>query len=170
MPTSMTAIATVTVGAGGASSIDFTSIPATYNDLIVYLSSRQSPSSNQDTTWLNSINGSTSGFTDRVLRGDGASLSSFVPSESPLYIGQSPCATATASTFANHLIYFPNYISSNNKAIMVDSVQENNSTTAYAGLTAGLWANTAVISSLSFTPNTGTFVQYTTATLFGLSK
>jgi hypothetical protein len=170
MPTSMTAIATVTVGAGGASSIDFTSIPATYNDLIVYLSSRQSPSSNQDTTWLNAINGSTSSFTDRVIRGDGSSGSSFVPSETPLYIGQSPCATATAGTFANHLIYFPNYISSNNKAIFVDTVQENNATTAYLGFTTGLWANTSVISSLSFTPNTGTFVQYTTATLFGLAK
>lgn len=170
MATSWTSIASVTVGSGGASSIDFTSIPGTYKDLMVLLSSRQSPSSNQDTTWLNAINGSTSSFTDRVLRGDGSSASSFNPSESPLYIGQSPCATATANTFANHLIYFPNYTSSNNKTIAVDSVQETNATTAYCGLSAGTWANTSAITSLSFTPNTGTFVQYTTATLFGISN
>jgi hypothetical protein len=170
MPTSWTAIASVTVGAGGASSIDFSSIPATYTDLMVLLSSRQSPASTQDTTWLNAINGSTANLSDRVLRGDGSSASSFVPSESPLYIGQSPCANATANTFANHMIYFLNYTSSLNKTIFVDSVQETNATTAYAGLTAGIWSNTAVINALSFTPNTGTFVQNTTATLFGLSK
>jgi hypothetical protein len=34
----MTALSTVTVGAGGAATIDFTSIPQTYTDLIVKIS------------------------------------------------------------------------------------------------------------------------------------
>ena len=37
MANTYVAIATVTVGSGGAASIDFTSIPATYTDLVVKL-------------------------------------------------------------------------------------------------------------------------------------
>jgi hypothetical protein len=170
MTTSWTAIASVTVGSGGASSIDFTSIPATYTDLCFFLSTRQSPASTQDTTWINSINGITNVFTDIVLRGDGSGASSFTPGETPLYIGQSPCANATASTFANHSVYIPNYLSSLNKSISINSVQETNAATAYMGFTAGLWSNTSAITSISFTPNSGTFVQYSTATLFGIKN
>lgn len=170
MTTSWTAIASNTVGSGGASSVDFTSIPATYTDLLFMLSIRQNPASTQDTTWINSINGVTNAFTDIVIRSDGSGVSSFTPGETPLYIGQSPCANATASTFANHSIYIPNYLSSSNKSISIDSVQETNATTAYMGFTAGIWSNTSAITSISFTPNSGNFVQYSTFTLFGIKN
>ena len=170
MATTYEAIATVEVGSGGAANIEFTSIPGTYTDLYILLSTRQSPASTQDTTWIKDINGVTGSFTDRVLRADGASASSFVPSETPLYIGQSPCANATANTFANHSVYIPNYTSSNNKSISIDSVQETNATTAYMGFTAGLWSNTSVITSIKFEPDSGSFVEYSTATLYGIKN
>ena len=171
MANTYTLISSVTVGSGGASSIDFTSIPSTYTDLCVVLSTRlTSTGGATDTTWLNSINSNTSSFTDRVLRGDGSSASSFVPSETPLYIGQSPTASGTANTFASHSVYIPNYTSSNQKSISVDSIQENNLSTAYMGFTAGLWAQTSAITSLSFTTNSGNFAQYSTAYLYGISN
>ena len=40
MPDTFIKIASVTVGSGGASSIDFTSIPSTYTDLVVVHSLR----------------------------------------------------------------------------------------------------------------------------------
>jgi hypothetical protein len=40
MADTYTLISSVTVGAGGASSIDFTSIPATYTDLLIKVSAR----------------------------------------------------------------------------------------------------------------------------------
>ena len=40
MPNTFTLIASSTVGAGGASSIDFTSIPSTYTDLVIKASLR----------------------------------------------------------------------------------------------------------------------------------
>lgn len=167
----MTLINKVTVGAGGAASIDFTSIPQTYTDLRIVLSTRfTSTGGANDTIWLNSINGNTSSFTDRVLRGDGSSASSFVPSETPLYIGQSPTASGTANTFASHSVYIANYTSSNQKSISVDSVQENNQTTAYMGFTAGVWTQTSAITSLSFTTNSGNFAEYSTAYLYGVES
>ena len=50
-------IQTVTVGSGGASSIDFTSIPQTYTDLCLVYSARLTTT---DTNWRLKINGSAS--------------------------------------------------------------------------------------------------------------
>jgi hypothetical protein len=55
-------------------------------------------------------------------------------------------ATATANTFGNTEFYIPNYTSSNYKSFSVDGVTENNATAAFA-LYAGLWSNTAAITS-----------------------
>ena len=162
MATTFTLISSTTVGSGGAASIDFTSIPSTYTDLQVLLSTRLTTTGGaQDTVWLYSINGVTGSFTDRVLRADGSSASSFSPSETPLYIGQTPTASGTANTFNNNSVYIPNYTNTSyNKSISVDSVQENNLSTAYMRVSAGLWAQTSAITYLSFTTTSGDCAQY----------
>jgi hypothetical protein len=167
-----TLINSVTVGSGGAASIDFTSIPATYTDLQVILSTRlTSTGGANDTTWLNSVNGNTSSFADLVIRADGSSVTGFVPSETPLYVGQSPTGSALSNTFASHMVYIPDYTNTSyNKSIGIYSAQENNNTGTYWGATAGTWSQTAAISSLSFTPNSGNFAQYSSAYLYGISN
>jgi hypothetical protein len=73
MANTYTAIATVTVGSGGASTIEFTSIPATYTDLNVLASTR----STGDQASVNycqlrlELNGNTSNYSDRLLYGIG---------------------------------------------------------------------------------------------------
>jgi hypothetical protein len=52
----------------------------------------------------------------------------------------------------------------------VDSVQEDNQTEAYIDVVAGLWSNTAAITSLSIKSNAGSFVQYSTAYLYGVKN
>ena len=47
MATTYKAISTVTVGSGGAASITFSSIPATYTDLVLKISGRHDTSSDQ---------------------------------------------------------------------------------------------------------------------------
>lgn len=168
MPTNpnMVAIQTVTVGAGGASSISFTSIPQTYTDLKIVLSGRTTQASLADSVYF-TFNSSTANFSSRILYGDGGSASSFTQAR---YAGSQPGSTATASTFANIELYIPNYAGSNNKSYSVDAVTENNGTTAYAYLAAGLWSDTTAISSITLTPNAGSFVQYSTATLYGVTS
>jgi hypothetical protein len=80
-------------------------------------------------------------------------------------------ASATSSTFGNGELYIPNYAGSTNKSYSADSVAETNATATFMYLTAGLWSNTAAINSITMTPQGGSnFVQYTTATLYGISK
>jgi hypothetical protein len=162
MATTFTKIASVTVGSGGAANITFSSIPSTYTDLCVKLS----PRGTADTGVLMFINSSTSSFSYRLLEGDGASAASY--NNTTGRIGA--VLVTTADTFSNIEVYLPNYAGSTNKSYSVDAVSEANASIAYPDLTAGLWSNTSAISSVGFNPSTGTFVQYSTATLYGIKN
>jgi uncharacterized protein YfaP (DUF2135 family) len=158
---------TVTVGVGGAASIDFTSIPATYTDLVIKVCGRTNRAAVFDDILI-SFNGSTASFSGRELYGDGAAAASITTGRAASIATGS---TATASTFGNSEIYVPNYAGSTNKSFSVDGVQETNATTAYAIMIAGLWSNTAAINQVTLTPSVGTlFSQYSTASLYGILK
>ena len=161
-------IASSTVGAGGASAIDFTSIPQTYTDLVVVCSTRYTTGSNGGDIQIK-LNTLTTNFTYRFLYGTGSAAASSNGVD-PL-VGVNQGSTDTASVFGNTSIYIPNYASSNNKSISSDSVTENNATAAYMGLVATLWSNTAAITSVTlFNPTPRTFAQYSTAYLYGIKK
>ena len=159
-------IQTVTVGSGGAATIDFTSIPQTYTDLKIVVSARHTTSETSNDV-LATINSSTSGFTARRLYGSGSSAASDTNAR---VVGMTVGASATASVFGNSEVYFPNYTSSNYKSYSADLVGETNASTAYQILIAGLWSNTDAITSISLAPGSGSFVQYSTATLYGVSN
>ena len=161
-------IATVTVGAGGAANIDFSSIPSTYTDLLLKVSARSANASVADNL-LVAFNTSSSTFTVRRLIGNGSAANSY--SGSTNYMSEAVANSATSSTFSNQELYIPNYAGSTNKSYSVDGVTENNATTAYITLTAGLWATTSAINRITLTTETASnFQQYSTATLYGISK
>ena len=164
----MEAIETVTVGATSVPNITFSNIPQTYTDLVIYFSLRNV---NASVSCFISFNGNSANFTLRELVGSG----SIVFSQSSSTNSFQPLATDgtnwTANTFGNGYIYIPNYTSNTNKSFSIDSVTENNSTTAYAGIIAGLWSNTSAITSITITAAlSGNFAQHTTATLYGITS
>lgn len=165
-------IATVTVGSGGASSIEFTSIPSTYTDLCVKLSLRSAQSSTRDDVRI-SFNGSTSGYSLKYLQGTGSSAGSSSVSGFGYLFDQNAVNgdTSTANTFSNTEMYIPNYTGSNQKSVSWDRVIENNTTAAYAGLNAGLWTGTSAITSIKFVSESASnYLQYSTATLYGIKN
>jgi hypothetical protein len=166
MPVTYKKIASVTVGSGGAANIEFTSIPGTYTDLVIKFSTRVD--TNDSTRVDFSFNGSTSNFTNRWLFGNGSTASSFT--NFGRGAGQSSVLGDTASTFSNNDVYIPNYAGSTNKSYSADGVTETNGSQAYQSLIAGLWSDTAAITSVRLTPGVGNFVQHSTATLYGIEK
>jgi hypothetical protein len=167
MPTpTYTLIASSTVGAGSAGEITFSSIPSTYTDLSVLITSRVDVGDSGDQLRIK-FNGSTSNLTARLLYGTGSSALSTSISG---YVGPNDTTSQTASVFSNMWLYVPNYRSSSFKSYSVDAVQENNSSGAYSILTAGLWSDTSAITSLGLYPNVGSLVQYSTAYLYGIVK
>ena len=169
MANTYTLISSVTVGSGGQSAIEFTSIPQTYTDLLIKTSIR----SNRATVVADfiklSFNGSSANQSSMDLYGGGTA--SFSGTQSIIYGGLVSSGDATASVFSNGEIYIPNYTSSNNKPVSTDSVSENNGGESYVYLNAGLWSVGSAITSISITPNTGTLLnQHSTAYLYGISN
>jgi len=159
-------IETVTVGSGGAASITFSAIPADYTDLVIKLSLRTTTA---DTGWNDIFlrpNSATTNLTARALYGTGSAAASFSVSDIRFYANG---GGSTASTFANSAIYIPNYASSSAKSVSIDSVSENNSTTAIQAILAGLWNQTTAITSLEIVSSSGNLAEHSSASLFGIT-
>lgn len=170
----MELITTTTVGAGGAASIDFTSIPGTYTDLLLVFATRDTTSGTTDGGFALRFNSdSGSNYAHRHLGGNGSSAASGSSSAFSLFYnvgyGGDPYAGTTANTFGNVSIYIPNYAGSTAKAMSADAVGETNGTTAYQSITAGSWSGTAAITAIKLLPAT-LFAQYSTASLYGILK
>jgi len=166
-------IATVTVGSGGAANIEFTSIPGTYTDLYIVLSTRTNRSNEVDAFSLVVNNDTTAAnYTMRNLFGVGSGT----PSSNTFNTYNEEVAytsgnNATASTFGNASFYIPNYTVSQYKSVSVDSVGENNATLARMNISAYIWKSNSAITALKFIPITGTLLQqYSTATLYGIKN
>lgn len=159
-------IQTVTVGSGGAANIDFTSIPQTYTDLKIVLSARNT--SGTAHVQIN-FNGVSTNLSQRAIYGDGSGAAAFENGPAS-YLGEMGLTGATASVFGSLEVCIPNYTTSNNKTYFVDSAGENNATLNYLNLNAGLWSNSAAITRITLIPSAGSFAQYSTATLYGVSN
>ena len=168
MANTYTLIASSTVGSGGAANIEFTSIPQTYTDLLVLASARSTRNSDTVDDLVIRFNGSTTSYTSKRLYGTGSS----VVSDSPTDIrGFAVADNSTGSTFSNNQFYIPNYTSNSTyKSVSVDGVNENNATTAYSVLDAGLWSNNSAITSITLLANNGNLMQYSTAYLYGIKN
>jgi len=170
MANTYTLIQSVTVGSGGAASIEFGSIPQTYTDLLIKLSSRTATGGATDVIAEFNADVTAANYSMRQIQGSGASASSSGGGSSSQALTSSG-STDTASTFANGEMYIPNYAGSTAKSSSNDSVTENNATTAYATLRANLYAGTAAITAIKFTHSSGAnFAQYSSASLYGIKN
>jgi hypothetical protein len=165
----------IDVGPYGAASVTFDNIPQTgYTDLVVVTSTRN------DASWPAGehrifFNGSTSNFSSRALYGTGnAGTGSYSTNVAiPAY---SNGGTSTANIFGSATFYIPNYTSSNFKSVSSESVFEDNAAQASQYLVAGLWSDTAAITSITFVTSNNSsgvvanFVANSTFSLYGVSK
>lgn len=161
-------IASSTVGSSAVSSISFTSIPSTYTDLCIKLSTRSASSGGPD--WIDIVINGDSAVTyyaSKWVYGTGSALSS---SGNNYEISLWETNAYTANTFMSADIHFVNYANSNQKVYSADTVTENNATAALTSLNAGRWSTTSAITSLSFVPRSTTFTQYSTAYLYGIKN
>ena len=161
-------ISTVTVGSGGASTIDFTSIPATYTDLKLVCSLRNSGANN----WAGLIfNGSAASFTMKNIKAYATTATSQSVTDY-IYVAQQNMSTDTSNTFSSVEVYIPNYTSSSNKSFSIYGVREGNSATNNdLFLWSARYTSSSAITSMQLTSNgSGTFVQNSTAYLYGIKN
>lgn len=173
MPVTYKAIQTVNVTSSGTATMEFTSIPNIYTDLVLRVSARtvRGGTDKDDEIRLRFNNDSGSNYyTTMIERSDNATYRSVVDSVTT-YMGRGTCPTddATSGIWGNSEYYIGNYLSSQAKSIVLDTVAENNGTVSYALLVSAEWTGTAQISSIQVTA-IGTFDQYSKATLYGILK
>ena len=174
----MTLIASSTVGSGGVSSVTFSSIPATYTDLVLKCSAR-TDTTNSDigistfqTNYLRFNNyTATNVHKSLYLYGNGSSAASGNAGPETIFraVGAAN-ANSTANTFANTEVYIPNYTSSNYKSVSWDMVGENNCTTSAAFLSAGLFSLTNAITEIDIFTSSGNYVAGSTFYLYGIAS
>ena len=151
MATTYELIASQVLGSDAAT-VTFSGIPGTYTDVVLVVSARTTRAS----TVANSMfyfNGTASNLSQRILwayTSSPASTTSLTDSALSFFTSGD---TATASTFGNAEIYIPNYAGNANKSVSWTASYSANSASDYnySNLVgAGLWSNTAAISSITF--------------------
>lgn len=133
-----------------AASVTFSSIPATYTDLVLRISARCADTGTYAGLKFTLNSDTASVYSYTVLYGNGSSglsdrNSALANARAPFSIDASD---ATANTFGSLEIYIPSYLASQNKPISSFGASETNASTAYINATANLWRNTSAITSI----------------------
>jgi hypothetical protein len=165
----MTLIQTQTVGAGGSTNLNFTGIPNTFTDLCVVWSTRDNVAGNQNNLLI-TFNGSSTGYSERMVYGNGSSAAALSQSAANIGFAYSAGSGATANTFSSGQMFIPNYSTSLNKTVSIEVVGETNASSAVQVATTALWSNSAAIDRITLTSNGGTLQQGSTASVYGINK
>jgi hypothetical protein len=162
-------IATVSVGSGGSSAVDFTSIPATYTHLQIRLIAQKLTSSTNGLMRFNSDATSTNYYAHGI-EADGSSVAAYATNDFPRAVANVP---TTANIFAASVVNILDYANTNKyKTVRILSGVDVNGTVAgYGGvieLVGGNWRSTSAITSITITADSPNYVQYTTFSLYGI--
>ena len=132
-----------------AASVTFSSIPATYDDLVLQVSARNDQATVEANFNLR-VNGlATSEYSNTYIRGNGSAASSSRSSGAGNlnYLRQNG-SSSTSNTFASLEIYIPKYTSSAKKPVSTVSIVEDNASAAYIIANAGLIDLTSAVTSI----------------------
>jgi hypothetical protein len=163
-----TLIQEVTIGSGGAANIEFTSIPATYTDLVILISCRGSGSGVVVDSKIQ-FNNSTSNYAGRNIEGNGTTIYSQTHGSTGIKLIDAGSG-ATSNIFTSAEVYIPNYRGNQFKSISMANVTENFGSSSWAQYLAGSWSDTSAITSIKLTPDAGTYLQHSSAYLYGISN
>jgi hypothetical protein len=168
-PTSFESIQTVTLS-GSQSSIEFTSIPATYKHLQIRQISRTSRA--VSITYLKmEFNGSAgSDYSYHALIGDGSTTSTDrTTNDAFVTLLRSTGTSATSGIFGAMVIDILDYANTNKYKTTRTLGGADLNGSGEIVFQSGLWRSTNAITSIKFTEATGAnFVQYSSFALYGI--
>jgi hypothetical protein len=157
-------IASTTVGAGGTSTITFSSIPSTYTHLQIRGLSLNS--SNVD--YVLRYNGdSGSNYRGHVLYGDGSSIFS-ANTFGGTYTGNDIAFNSGTTYPVAFVTDILDYTNTNKNTTLRGLYGTDANGSGQMAFISGLWMNTAAVTSITITATTGTFSQYSSFALYGI--
>ena len=170
-PGAMIPIATTVVGAGGSSTITFSSIPQNYEHLQLRLLSRSSGVDYGIIVKLNSDAGSN--YYRHYLYADGSTIAS--GGDASAFSGAlflySALSSGTANVYSANIVDVLDYANTNKYKTMRNLNGSDFNGSGFVSLSSALWNSTAAVNSITLTIYGGhNFVQYTHAALYGIKK
>jgi hypothetical protein len=161
-------IATVTVGSGGASSIEFTSIPGTYQHLQIRVLAKHSSTGNVQTGRIQ-FNGSTAAnYAAHVLSGSGSAASAnALTSTSDPWALTLP-STDHTSIFGASIIDILDYGSTSKATTYRALTGGDTNGGGFLQMFSGLWTTTDAISSIKLYYPSANLAQHSSAALYGV--
>jgi hypothetical protein len=162
-------IATVTVGSGGAASVSFTSISATYTHLQIRYIGRGTVASTQEVMKIEFNSDATAGnYARHWLQGTGSAVNSYGEGNFSDNLRLLAGDTTGSNIFGVGVIDVLDYANTNKyKTTRTLSGYDNNGEGQIA-LTSGLWKNTAAITTITLTAFSGNLKQYSQFALYGI--
>ena len=154
------------------SSLDFTSIPQTYTDLILVCSLRTTNAGDFGFPILRFNGLGTVNMSHRGLMYESGTVSGGTNNEG-LVVRRCPGGNAPADYFGSATIWISNYASSTTNKFFtgVFGSPRNQQTGSAVGMNACAWSDTAAITQVSIFDNQGySFAQYSSAYLYGVSN
>lgn len=159
-------IATVTVGAGGASDVTFSSIASTYQHLqIRYLMRNGSTTTSRMRVQLNSDTGSN--YAIHLLEGDGSVAAAAAGASQSNTLGSASTASSFVG-FVGGVIDVLDYANTNKNTTLRSLSGHDRNGAGDISLWSGLWINTAAVTTVRLFIPTFTFGQYSHFALYGI--
>ena len=167
----MTLISAQTLG-GTTASATFSSIPATYNDLKLVMSTQIAGAFGGQDIRLTFNGDSATNYSDTNLYASGTSAGSSRDTSATYFLATAGTQGANngANVFASSEIYIPNYTSTSSRSFLARDVSEINNTSVYLALVAGLYRGASAISSIALTNSNGGFITNSTFYLYGIKN
>lgn len=166
-PSSYESIATVTVGAGGASTISFSSIPSTYQHLQI-----RGISNSGDASYIAAqFNADTgSNYSNHAIYGDdsGTLVAQATAPATNFFVSRSNYSAG--NIFGTGICDILDYTNTN-KYTTTRTLAGNDSNGTAGGVvfvSSGSWRNTAAVTSILIYPTSGSFRQYSSFALYGI--
>ena len=169
-PSSYESIATVSVGSGGASTVDFTSIPGTFTHLQIRGITRGTRANINTNVYFGFNSDTTTGnYYGHGLYGTGSAAGALakIGSATNALIA-SVADTGTASVFSGFVIDILDYANTNKYKTSRSLNGYDTNGDGQIWLQSGLWMSTSAITSIQITDPLGNFKQYTQFALYGI--
>lgn len=161
-----------TVLGSNQTTVNFSSIPQTYTDLVLSVSARTTALTHYDEPTYIFNSDSSTNYSITQLKTNGNTFSVGRATNSAFqYLDYTTGSTATANAFSYNQIYIPNYTSTSSRPSGGISVSENNSSTSYyLTFEAALYRGGSAISSLTLTAGSNQFVTGSSFYLYGIKN
>jgi hypothetical protein len=159
--------------ASSAASVTFSSIPATYTDLVLKINARGDIADTDINLYTTFNSDSATNYSANYVRFQSGTTAAASNVSNQTYFNisfWSEGTSYTSNTFSSNEVYIPNYTMAQYKPFSTAWTTENNASDARGGLAASLWRNTAAITSITLTPYSGNLITGSSFYLYGIKN